>query len=100
MGYLDAALTPVFTRAGGTNVSLRDVTIAQMGNGAIESRWRHALEARRGFWEIWKSQFVELSSASGEDGWLSLDRRSQTSGLVAGATRVCVCGGGQMEKPE
>ncbi len=31
---------------------------------------------------------VELSSASGEDGWLSLTRRSQASGLVAGATRV------------
>ena len=37
----------------------------------------------------------ELSSASGEDGWLSLARRSQARGLVAGAT----CGGGQMEKP-
>ena len=33
-----------------------------------------------------------LSSASGEDSWLSLARRSQASGLVAGATRVA--GGG------
>ncbi len=31
--------------------------------------------------------------ASGEDGWLSLARRSQASGLVAGATRVV--GGGR-----
>ena len=34
-----------------------------------------------GFWEIWKSQLVELSPASEEDGWLSLARW----GLVAGA---------------
>ena len=32
----------------------------------------------------------ELSFASGEDGWLSLARQSQASGLVAGAT--CVVG--------
>ena len=41
---------------------------------------------------------VELSSASGEEGWLSLARRSQASGLVAGAARVGE--GAQMEKPE
>ena len=29
-----------------------------------------------------------MSSASGEDGWLSLARQSQASGLVAGAARV------------
>ncbi len=29
-----------------------------------------------------------MTSASGEDGWLSLACRSQASGLVAGATRV------------
>ena len=84
MGYLCATLTQVFTRAGGADVSLRDVTIAQ-----IEKRgwcWRrHAPETRGGFGGFWKSQ---LSSASGEDGWLSLARRSQASGLVAGATRV------------
>ena len=33
MGYLGAILTQVFTRAGGADLSLRDVTIAQMGNG-------------------------------------------------------------------
>ena len=41
----------MFTREGRTDMSLRDVTIAQMGNGATECGWRHALEARRGLWE-------------------------------------------------
>ena len=45
-----------------------------MGNGARECEWRHAPEACGGFWEIWKSQLVELSPASEEDGWLSLAR--------------------------
>ena len=31
-----------------------------MENGARECEWCHALEAYRGFWEIWKSQLVEL----------------------------------------
>ena len=44
--------TGVHTR--GADVSLRDVTIAQMGNGTTE--WRHAPEARGGFWGFWKSQ--------------------------------------------
>ena len=52
-------------------MSLRDVTIAQMGNGATQSGWRHTPEARRGFYGIWKSQLVELSPALEEDGWLS-----------------------------
>ena len=60
MGYLGATLTQVFTRAGGADVSLRDVTIAQMGNGARECGGRHAPEARGGFWKFWKSQLVEL----------------------------------------
>ena len=34
----------------------------------------HQKRARGGFWEIWKSQLVELSPASGEDVWLSLAR--------------------------
>ena len=33
MGYLGATLTQVFTRAGGADVSLRDVTIAQWETG-------------------------------------------------------------------
>ena len=36
MGYLGATLTQVFTRMRGADVSLRDVTIAQMGNGDRE----------------------------------------------------------------
>ena len=88
MGYLGATLTQVFTRAGEAVVSLRDVKITQVGNRDRECGWRHAPEARWGFWGFWKSQLVELSSAPGEDGWLSLARRSQASDLVAGFTRV------------
>ena len=50
----------VFTRAGGADVSLRDVTMAQMEKGARECGWRHAPEARRGFGGLWKSQLVEF----------------------------------------
>ena len=31
-----------------------------MGNGARECEWHHAPEGREGFWEVWKSQLVEL----------------------------------------
>ena len=34
----------MFTRSRGADVSLRDVTIAQMGNGASKCEWRHAPE--------------------------------------------------------
>ena len=44
MGYLGATLTQVLTRAGGADVSVRDVTIAQMENGARECGWRHDFE--------------------------------------------------------
>ena len=71
MGYLGATLTQVFTRAGGADVSLRDVTIAQMENGASECKWCHVPEACGKFWEILKKS-VELRLASGEDSWLSL----------------------------
>ena len=60
MGYLGATLTQVFTRVRWVDVSLRDITIAQMGNGARHCEWRHAPEERGGFGEIWKSQLVEL----------------------------------------
>ena len=76
MGYLGATLTQVFTRARRANVSLWDVTVAQMENKATEWAWRHASEARGGFGGFWKSQLIELSPASGEDGWLSLARGS------------------------
>ena len=51
----------------------------------MTSRTRSA----RRIWGILKKS--ELSSASGEDDWLSLTRRSQASGLVP---HVCVCVGG------
>ena len=85
MGYLGATLTQVFTRAGEADVSLRDIPIAQMGNGATECGWRHAPEACCWFGGFWKSQLVELRPTSREDGWLSLAR----GGLAAGA-HVCV----------
>ena len=55
-----------------------------MGNRAREGEWRHAPEARGGFWGFWKSQLFELRPASEEDSWLSLARRSQASGLCGG----------------
>ena len=47
----------------------------------MTSRTRSA----RRIWGILKK--VELSSASGEDGWLSFARRSQDRSLVSGAAR-------------
>ena len=45
---------------------------------------------RRGFWGFWKKSVSWVPDSEEED-WFSLARRSQASGLVAGATRV---GGG------
>ncbi len=44
----------------GADVSLRDVTIALMGNRASMCEWRHAPEARGGFWDFEKSALVEF----------------------------------------
>ena len=41
-------------RAGGADMSLRDVTIIHIGSGVTECRWRHTPEERGGFWEILK----------------------------------------------
>ena len=43
-------------------MSLRDVTIAQMGNRDRECEWRHALEVRGGFGEFWRKlvEFQDL----------------------------------------
>ena len=42
---------------------------------------------RGGYWGIWKNQWVE-NPDSEREGWLSLARRNQASGLVSSATRV------------
>ena len=78
--------------AGGADVSLRNVTIAQMGNGARECRWRHAPEARGGFGGFWKSQFIELRTRHRTrrvDFW-----GSQRPDEFARYGRRTICGGG------
>ena len=52
----------------------------------------HTWSERGRFGGFWRKA-VELSSTSREDGWLSLARRSQASGLVVGATRLAAGGG-------
>ena len=66
------------SRARGTDVSFRDVTIKIPGRECdLGCEWRHAPEA----WaEIWEKS-VSWVPASKEEGWLLLARR----GLVAGA---------------
>ena len=59
MGYLGETLTQVFAHVRGADVSLRDVTMAQMGNGASKCEWRHAPEARGGFGDFEKVSWVE-----------------------------------------
>ena len=69
----------------GADVSLRDVTIAQMGNGARECELRHAPEARGGFREFWKKS-VELS-------WeLDTEREGSTFGACRGQTKLRATG--------
>ena len=70
MGYLGATLTQVFTRARSQS---RRVTQPEIGNGVTKCRWRHAPEARWGFWEFWRN-LVELRLDTERDGWLSLAR--------------------------
>ena len=82
----------VFMRVrDGADVTLRDVTIAQMGNWDRECEWRHAPEARGAFCEFWR-MLLELRPASGGDGWLSLAR----GGLGQASNER----GGLMKKPE
>ena len=76
-----------------------------MGNGVTQCEWRHAPEARGGFWEILKKS-VSWDNTLDEDGWLfekvselrrdlprgkTVGFRLLTETFVAGATRV---GGG------
>ena len=86
MGYLVATLTHVFTCDRGANVSLRDVTIAQMKNGARECEWRHAPEARGGFGEFWR-KLVELRLDTKQNGSTFGARRGETNLHVTGAAR-------------
>ena len=58
MEYLGATLAQVFTRAGGANVSLRDVTIAQI-NGARECGWRNYTGSAWRIWGIFNNDIVE-----------------------------------------
>ena len=62
-----------------------------MGNGARECRWRHAPEARGGYWGFWKSQLS----------WeLDTERVGSTFGARRGLTNLRTMGaardGGQM----
>ena len=96
MGNLGATLTGVFTRALGADVSLRDVTITQMGNGARECEWRHAPEACAG--DLGDFEKIKLS-------WeLDSEREGSTFGARWGQTNLRATGigryGAQMEKPE
>ena len=68
-------------RVRGADVSFREVKIKIPDRGC---KWRHAPEARGGFWEIWKSQLVELSS------WLG--RRHLTFGARIGQTNLRATG--------
>ena len=94
MCYLRATLTQVLTRvrAGGPDVSLRDVTIARDGKrgqaGANDVTHRKRAEDFR---NLKKVSRVEMRPASGEDGWLSLARGGL--GQMSHET-----GGGQMKK--
>ena len=48
--------TGVHAHACRADESLRDVTMAQLGNGASKCEWRHAPEARGWFLGFWRSQ--------------------------------------------
>ena len=90
MGYLGATLTQVFMRAHGADVSLRDVTLAQMGNGASKCEWRHAPEARGGFLDFEKVSWLETCL------WRRRLTFACSRRLWAGVARD----GGQMKNPE
>ena len=78
-----------------TNVSLRDVKIAQMGNRATEYGWGHAPEARGGFGGFWKSQLSWVLPQEKTVGFRLL-AEARPVAFVAGVHMLVV----QMEKPE
>ena len=82
--------TGVRARAGGADVSLRDVTIARDGKRWLASANDVTHQKRaEDFGRSGKSQLVEMRPASGEDGWLSLAR-----GDLCGGCHTCWVGGG------
>ena len=78
----------VHARAVGVDVSLRDVTIAKMGNGATENGWRHAPEAHGGLGDFEK--VIEWSWVQPREKTVgfSLLAEARPVAFVAGATRV------------
>ena len=84
MGYLGVTLMQVFARTRGTDVSLRDVTIAKIGNEAREYEWRHAPEARaEDLGDFEKSQLS----------WeLDTEREGSTFGACRGQTNLWATG--------
>ena len=68
----------VHVPACGANVSLRDVTRAQMRNGDRECEWRHAPEACGGFWRFFKKS-VELRLDTEREGSIFGAHRGQTN---------------------
>ena len=75
-------------RMRGADVSLKDVTIAQMGNGARECEWRHTLEAHaEDFGDFEESQWSwELDTE--REGSTFGARRGQTNLRATGAARM------------
>ena len=49
------------SRVGGVDMSLRGVTVAQMGGRTSECEWRRTPEAHGEFWEFWR-KLVELKT--------------------------------------
>ena len=79
--------TGVHARTRKADVSLRDVTIARDGKRRLASA--NDVMHRKDFGRFWKSQWVEMRPASGEDDWFSLAR-----GDLCGGCHTCVCVGG------
>ena len=77
----------VFACTRRADVPLRDVTIAQMGNGATECGWCYAPEVRRGFLGFWKSQLSWVLVQEKMVGFCLL-AEARPVALVMGATRV------------
>ena len=90
MGYLGATLKPVFTFARAERAYHSEMPTLKAGlrsAGDITHRKR-----AEDFGRFWKSQWVEMKLALGEDGWFSLAR-----GDLCGGCNTC-CGGGKWKR--